>query len=76
MTGTVFWLFPIPPLLLRNNPIFMKDAQCATSNQKSNFRSKFIRKLNDVEYKINYISKTKILKIDFSFVSAHSLSFM
>ena len=67
--------------------IYMKDAESAKTNEKSIFRflvfelwsilySKLIEKLTNFEYKTDHISKTKNRKIDFSFISAHSASFM
>ena len=64
----------------------MKDVQCAESNEKSIFRflffellGKFIENWGDFSTKINkkdHNSKNENRKYDFSFDSAHSVSFM
>ena len=77
-----------PPL--RSDHMWVKDAQFAETDEKIkfvifgfwvmvDFVLKILRKLSDFEYKIYYILKTKNCKhqkIDFTFVSAHSASFI
>ena len=66
------------------NKKYMKDAECAESKEISNFRSIFIFRfmvifvLKSHQLLMNFYdnSKNENRKIDFSFVSAHSASFM
>ena len=63
--------------------VLMKDAQCAEFNEKSVFQFlffelslKFVENWDSFEYKNDHKLKNKNWKIYFSFVSAHSASFM
>ena len=74
------------PPLLKSGENFKKDAECAESERKILFQIfisrvivKVHRKLQILSTKNDHISKTKYrknLKIHFSFISAHSASFM
>ena len=76
-----------PKKSFKGGQIYRKYEQLAETNEKLIFRflfyklwsilySKLIEKFLNIEYKNDHIWKTKNRKIDFSIVSAHSLSFM
>ena len=73
----------LTPHPLSFTPVLMKDAQCSGSSEKSIFRFLYLssyRKnsstIGSFEYKYDHKSKNKNWKIDFSFVPAHSTSFV
>jgi len=65
---------------LSSDPVFMDDAQCAVTYEKSTFRCLFFELSGKIHRKLGYKndnnSKNKNLKLDLSFDSADSAPFM